>query len=104
MTSNTLQELEQLEQTLHTHLVQKQAYQAQLAEAESAQQEMGDVAYRIIGNLMVKTSPATLKDELETKQLTLKKRIVALETQEKKLREDMQKLQQEALGDSHDNV
>jgi prefoldin beta subunit len=94
-----MQKLQALEQTLHAQLAQRNAHQSQLLEAENALRELETAkeSYRIIGNIMVKTDSAKLKSELEEKKSMLQTRIVAVERQEKRLREEMQKLQDSIL-------
>ena len=90
--------IEDVEQALHTHAVQVQSYRAMLAEAESALANLAGDAYRVVGNLMVKADPVALRKELEEKRHSLTTRLAALERQEEKLREELQKLQDAALG------
>jgi prefoldin beta subunit len=101
MTDNEqLKRLEQVEQALHTQTAQRAAYQAQLVEVESALSELEGVSesYRIVGNIMVKTQSERLKSELAEKKAGVQARISALERQEQKLRDEMQKLQDSILG------
>ena len=96
----SLQKLQVIEQTLHTQSAQRNALQAQIMEVENAVRELADAkeSWRIIGNIMVKTESTKLKTELEEKKESLQTRIAGVERQEKKLREEMQKLQNEILG------
>jgi prefoldin beta subunit len=96
----SLQKLQVIEQTLHAQSAQRNALQAQFLEVENATRELAQAkeSWRIIGNIMVKSDTANLKTELEEKKESLQTRIAGLERQEKKLREEMQKLQNEILG------
>jgi prefoldin beta subunit len=95
----SLQKLQALEQTLHAQMAQRSAYQSQLLEIENAAKELESApeSYRIIGNIMVKTDSAKLKSELDEKKAALASRIAGVERQEKRLREEMQKLQDSIL-------
>jgi prefoldin beta subunit len=96
----SLQKLQVIEQALHSHSAQRNTLQAQLMEVDNAVRELEQAkeSWRIIGNIMVKTDSAKLKTELEEKKDSLQTRIAGVERQEKKLREEMQKLQSEILG------
>jgi len=96
-----MQRLQILEQSLHTHGAQRNAYQSQLLEIENASSELANAkeSYRIIGNVMVKSDPEKLKAGLDEKKATLQSRLASLEKQEKRLREEMDALQKSILGD-----
>jgi len=81
-----------LEQNLQGFHLQRQAFQAQLIETESALEEVEKTkqAYKIVGNIMVAASPKELLEELAQKKEMLKIRIANLEKQETKIREKMQ--------------
>lgn len=95
-----LQKLQAIEQALHTQTAQHNAYQGQLLELENAMRELSETkeSWRIIGNVMVKADPAKLAAEFTEKKTLLQTRIAGFERQEKKLRDEMQKLQTELLG------
>jgi prefoldin beta subunit len=95
----TLQKLQVIEQALHAQTAQRATHQSQLNETENALRELATTteSYRIIGNIMIKTDTAALRKELEEKQSTLQTRIMTVERQEVKLREEMQKLQNSIL-------
>lgn len=82
-------ETELLEQNLQGFLLQRQAFQAQMIEVESALEEVEKTpqAYKIVGSIMVAVNPAELKGELNQKKEMLKIRIANLEKQEAKIRE-----------------
>ena len=96
-----MQRLQILEQSLHTHSAQRNAYQAQLLEMENAIGELASAteSFRIIGNVMVKSDPAKLKEEIVEKKSALHARLASIEKQEKRLREEMDALQKSILGD-----
>jgi prefoldin beta subunit len=94
---NTLSVLGQNAQQL---AAQRQQFQTQLLETESALEEIKTAreAYRIIGNIMVKTEPSKLKEDLESRKGLLDARIKSIETQEEALKEKSKKLQEEILS------
>ena len=98
-TQEKINQLSMLEQNMQNFASQKQQFQAQLMEAESAEKELENSrdAYKIIGNIMVARDKSRAKDELKEKQTLLKKRIDAFEKQESKLRERAEALQKEVL-------
>ena len=65
-----INELQVAEQALQSYLQQKQTFQAQKLEIGSALKELEDTdsAYKIVGNIMVKSSKDDLKKDLESKK------------------------------------
>ena len=99
-TQEKIKQLQMLEQALQQLLVQKQTFQLQLMEAESALKELEGTqeAYKIIGNIMVLTKKEELSKELQEKKETTVLRINALEKQEAKTREKASSLQKDVLA------
>ncbi len=99
-TQEKIKQLQMLEQALQQLLAQKQAFQLQLMETESALKELEGTneAYRIIGNIMVLTKKEELNKELQEKKETTMLRINALEKQESKTREKASSLQKDVLA------
>jgi prefoldin beta subunit len=98
MDEQKIQEMQILEQKLQNTILQKQAFQIELAETNSALAEMekaGEEVYKIIGQLMIKTEKSKIKEELEAKQKILELRIKALERQESSFTEQLEKLREE---------
>jgi prefoldin beta subunit len=101
--SNALQEkinkLSMMEQTLQSFLAQKQTFQAQLMEIESALDELKktDKAYRIVGNVMVFSDKESLISDLNQKKETVELRIKSIDKQETKMREKTSELQSEVM-------
>jgi prefoldin beta subunit len=91
--------LSTMEQSLQSFLAQKQAFQSQLLEVNSALEELKktDKAYKIVGNVMVSTDKAKLVEELQSKKEMLDIRIKTLEKQEAKTREKTSELQSEVM-------
>jgi len=87
------------EQGLQSFLQQKQQFQGQMMEIESALEELGPAkeAYKIVGNIMVKTDKDELQKDLQSKKEMLEIRIKAIEKQENQLKEKATKLQEEVL-------
>lgn len=88
-----------MEQNLQNFALQKQQFQAQLVELESAEKELQNSkeAFKIIGNIMVaKPKDELLKDLAEKKEIMLK-RIESFEKQEAKLKEKADSLQKEVV-------
>lgn len=98
-TEEKLQQLQLIEQSINASAAQKQAFQAQQMELESALEELKNkkTAYRIIGNVMVETDVEKLRKELERKKELTELRIKALEKQEEKISEKAKNLQEEVL-------
>lgn len=94
-----LSQLQMLEQSMQNLLMQKQQFQVQQVEFESALNELEKVnqAYKIIGNLMVLSDKDSLKEDLTSKKEVAELRIKNLEKQENHLREKASKLQSEIL-------
>ena len=92
------QELQLIEQNLQNLILQKQAFQLELNETQTALKELQnskEEVFKIIGNLMIKTEKSKLKEELQNKQKILDLRLKNLEKQEKALTERAEKLRQE---------
>ncbi len=96
-TQQKINQLQLYEQTLQNILVQKQQFQSQLAEIQSALSELEKTkeAYKIIGNIMVFSNKEDLKKELNSKKEMNELRIKTLEKQENQIKEKAKKLQEE---------
>lgn len=93
-----LQEIYMLEQNYQNLVLQKQAFQIELAEVQSAMKEMensGDEVYKIIGQLMVKTQKEKIKEELQSKEQILKMKVKSFEKQEDLMSEKLEKMKAE---------
>jgi prefoldin beta subunit len=98
MDENKLQEMQILEQRLQNSILQKQAFQMELAETSSALKEIeksGDEVFKIIGQLMIKTEKPKIHEELTSKQKILELRIKSFEKQESSLAEQLEKIRDE---------
>ncbi len=94
-----LAQLQMLEQSMQTLMMQKQQFQLQQVEIESALKELENVneAYKIVGNIMVLSKKDDLKTDLNSKKEVVELRIKNMEKQENQLREKASKLQNEVL-------
>ena len=98
-TEQKIGQLQMFEQSLQSFLGQKQQFQVQLVEVESALNELENTqkAYKIVGNIMVESDKAELKADLQSKMEMLELRIKTMEKQESQVREKASKLQSEIL-------
>jgi prefoldin beta subunit len=93
-----IQEMHFIEQNFQNLLMQKQTFQMELSETQSALKEVeksGDEVFKIIGQLMVKADKKKVKEELENKDKLLSLRVKTIEKQEASLREQLEKLQED---------
>lgn len=83
-----------IETNLQNIIMQKHSLQSQLVETESALRELKNSkeSFKIVGNILVESSPKELTKELSKKQETLNLRIEKLDSQEESLRKEMKKL------------
>jgi len=98
-TEQKIGQLQMFEQSLQSFLGQKQQFQVQLVEVESALNELDNTekAYKIVGNIMVETDRNELKADLQSKKEMLELRIKTMEKQESQVRDKASKLQSEIL-------
>ncbi|MFH1711333.1 MAG: prefoldin subunit beta [Nanoarchaeota archaeon] len=99
-THEKIQELQLLEQSLQQILIQKQAFQLELTETESALLEIeksNEDVYKIIGNIMVKMGKSEILKELKEKKDILSLRFKSIEKQESPLKEKTEKLREEVV-------
>ena len=98
-TEQKINQLQLFEQSLQNILAQKQQFQMQLVEIESALGELDktDNAYKIVGNIMVASNKESLKEDLKSKKDITNLRLKTLEKQENHIKEKAEKLQSEIL-------
>jgi len=99
-TQEKIQQLQIFEQNLQNLLLQKQAFQFELSETENALSEVGktkDEVYKLIGQVMLKTSKSEIEKELNQKKDILSLRVNAIEKQESQLKEEAEKIRQEVI-------
>jgi prefoldin beta subunit len=94
-----INKLSMMEQSLQSLLAQKQTFQAQLLEIESALEELKktDKAYKIVGNVMVASDKEPLTKEMAEKKEMAELRIKSLDKQENSMREKTSELQSEVM-------
>ena len=99
-TEQKIGQLQMFEQSLQSFLGQKQQFQMQLVEVESALNELDNTekAYKIVGNIMVEADKNELKADLQSKKEVLELRIKTMDKQESQVREKASKLQSEILN------
>ncbi len=95
-----IQEMQLIEQNIQNIMMQKQAFNMELTETKSARAQIeksGDEVFKIIGQLMIKSDPASIKQELSEKEKMIDLRLKSLEKQESTLAERLDKLQKEVM-------
>jgi prefoldin beta subunit len=98
MNGQKIQELQFLQQNIQNLIYQKQAFQAELSETQSAMKEIensGDETFKLIGQIMVKTEKSKIQEELANKEKLLQVRIKTLESQETSLKKKLENSMQE---------
>ena len=87
--------LQSMEQNVQQYVMRRQQFSQQLMEIESALKELesSPEAYKIVGNIMVKTSKDQLKKELADM------RIQSLDKQEQKVAEKVEELKKEVMAE-----
>ena len=98
-TEQKIGQLQMFEQSLQNFLGQKQQFQVQLVEVESALNELENTekAYKIVGNIMVESDKNELKADLNSRKEMLELRIRTMEKQESQVREKASNLQSEII-------
>jgi len=96
-----INQIQLLQQNMQNFAMQRQQFQVQQTELESALAEIDKTAqtYRIIGSIMVLTDKEQLKKELDEKKQMLTVRINSIEKQEAKIREKAESLQKDVLAE-----
>lgn len=94
-----INQLQIYEQGLQNILLQKQQFQSQISEIDSALKELenSSQSYKIIGNIMVNSKKEDLKKDLESRKSTLELRIKTIEKQEESIKEKAKKIQSEVV-------
>jgi prefoldin beta subunit len=99
-TQERIQEIQMLEQNLHSILLQKQAFQMELNEAENALSEVEKTKedlFKLISNLMIKTDKSKLKEELTRKKDLLNLRLKSINSQENEFSKNLETLRKEIM-------
>jgi len=97
-TEEKITQLQILEQNLQSLLLQKQTFQNQTLEIDSALKEMESSkkeVYKIVGNIMIASEKEALKSELNSKKEISELRLKNIEKQEKIIKEKAETIQKE---------
>ncbi|MBU1129488.1 MAG: prefoldin subunit [Nanoarchaeota archaeon] len=100
MEKQKIQEMQFLEHNLQNLLLQKQSFQMELSEINSALKELensGDETFKIIGQLMIKAEKPKILKELAEKQKILNLRIKTIQGQENSLAKQLDFFRKELL-------
>ena len=100
-TESQIKELQIIEQSMQSILMQKQAFQLELSEVENAITELGktnDEVFKIVGNIMIKYSKENLSKELNQKKDLILLRLKSLDSQEKDLESSSENLRKTVLS------
>ena len=98
-TQEKIQQLQMIEQGMQNFLMQKQQFQQQLVEVDSALSELEktDSAYKIVGNIMVGADKEELKKDLQKKKEMIELRIKTVEKQESQMKDKAESMQSEVM-------
>ncbi len=101
MTSAKVNQLQLLQQNLQTVLSHRQQLQEEIGELDSALTELNttEKAYKIVGRIMIASSKDKLLKELQDQKEVLDIRLKNFSKQEEKLKENLEKLQKEVMGE-----
>jgi prefoldin beta subunit len=97
-----IQELQFIEQTLNNLIMQKNVFQMELSETESALNEIeksGDEVFKVIGQLMIKTEKGKIKEDLANKRKLIELRLKNLEKQESSLSNKLEELRNQIMSE-----
>ena len=85
-TEQKITQLQLMEQSMQNFMVQKQQFQAQLIEIESALSELNNAkdAFKIVGNIMVSAKKEDLEKDLSSKKEMVELRIKNIENRKNK--------------------
>ncbi len=99
-TQKKIQELQSYEQALHSLLLQKQAFQIELSEAENALSEVTktkDEVFKIVGNIMIKAKKEDIEKDLKHKKEILSIRLKSIEKQESEITKELEDVKEEVM-------
>lgn len=99
-TEKKIEQLQSFEQSSQNIVMQKQQFQSQLLEIESALKGLDDSenAYKIVGNIMISAKKEDLKKELNEKKEVTELRIKTIEKQEEQIKKKSGELQKEVMS------
>lgn len=101
MASTKINQLQLLQQNLQAVSAQKQQYENQLVEIESALTELSttEKAYKIVGKLMLAAPKEKIAAELQEKKETTELRLRNFTKQEERLRQGLEEVQQQVMAE-----
>ena len=100
---NNMQQIQMLEQNMQNLQMQKQAFQMELAETDSATEELensGEEVFKLIGQLMIKSDKSKIKEEISNKKKMLELRIKTFEKQEISFAKQLEEIRERFLKTS----
>ena len=99
MAAGKVEQLQLLQQNLQNLLLQKNQLEMQQTEVTSALAQITDSphVYKILGKVMVAADKNIIKNELEEKKEMIDVRLKNFQAQEKKIQDNIQKLQKEVV-------
>jgi len=99
MEETDITQLQLLQQNLQNILLQKQQFQKQLTEIDSALKELetSETVYKIIGNIMVASKKPDLQKDIQQKKELLDLRLKNFEKQEQTLKQKTEELQKKVM-------
>jgi len=105
MASDKVTQLQVLQQSLQNIILQKQQFESELIELDSActELEKTDKAYRIVGKIMISTPKEELLKELEDKKEVVKIRLSNISKQEETMKNNIDNIQKEVVAEMQDN-
>ena len=99
-TEQQIAELQLIEQNLQNFLAQRQNFQMQLAEIESALKELDktkEVPFKIVGQIMIAAKKEDLVEDLAAKKEMVELRMKSIEKQENQLKQKAENMQKEIM-------
>lgn len=100
-TETRIKELQIIEQNLQSILMQKQTFQMDMSEVDNAFSELSKTnedVFKIVGNIMVRSSKENLIKDLKQKKDLVELRIKTLDSQEKDLSKTSEELRKKVLA------
>ena len=97
--TNKVNQLQLLQQNLQSILMQKQQFQGQISEYDSALRELKttEKAYHIVGKIMIAASKEELVIDLTNKKEIAELRLKNFSKQEESLQKNIEEVQQEVV-------
>ena len=101
MVQTNINQLQLLQQNLNNLSLQKQQFQQQEMELDSALKELptSSQSFQIVGKLMISKNKGDLVKDLEQKKEMTKLRINNIEKQEEKIKDSIKEVQEKVMSD-----